>query len=128
MANTFVKALTTFRAGNIQAWMYKVLRNEFLDMQKKKKYEADPDERLLDIIPSLDDTYNSFLKNEQLKWIYNQIGKLPGLEREVMLLTVQTDYKDDQIAEILGISVSNVRVIRHRGKAKILKAGEEEKI
>lgn len=128
MANTFVKALTTFRAGNIQAWMYKVLRNEFLDMQKKKKYEADPDERLLDIIPSLDDTYNSFLKNEQLKWIYNQIGKLPGLEREVMLLTVQTDYKDDQIAEILGISVSNVRVIRHRGKAKILKASEEEKI
>ena len=108
--------------------MYKVLRNEFLDMQKKKKYEADPDERLLDIIPALDDTYDSFLKNEQLKWIYNQIGKLPGLEREVMLLTVQTDYKDDQIAEILGISVSNVRVIRHRGKAKILKAGEEEKI
>ena len=128
MANTFVKALTTFRAGNIQAWMYKVLRNEFLDMQKKKKYEADPDERLLDIIPALDDTYDSFLKNEQLKWIYNQIGKLPGLEREVMLLTVQTDYKDDQIAEILGISVSNVRVIRHRGKAKILKASEEEKI
>lgn len=128
MANTFVKALTTFRAGNIQAWMYKVLRNEFLDMQKKKKYEADPDERLLDIIPALDDTYDSFLKNEQLKWIYNQIGKLPGLEREVMLLTLQTDYKDDQIAEILGISVSNVRVIRHRGKAKILKASEEEKI
>lgn len=128
MANTFVKALTTFRAGNIQAWMYKVLRNEFLDMQKKNKYEADPDERLLDIIPALDDTYDSFLKNEQLKWIYNQIGKLHGLEREVMLLTLQTDYKDDQIAEILGISVSNVRVIRHRGKAEILKAGEEEKI
>ena len=108
--------------------MYKVLRNEFLDMQKKRKYEADPDERLWDIIPASNDTYDTFLKNEQLKWIYNQIGKLPGLEREVMLLTVQTDYKDDQIAEILGISVSNVRVIRHRGKAKILKASEEEKI
>ena len=128
MANTFVKALTTFRNGNIQAWMYKVLRNEYLDMQKKKKYEADSNERLLDIIPASDDTYNTCLKSEQLKWVYRQIGMLPGLEREVMLLTLQTDYKDHQIAEILGISVSNVRVIRHRSKAKILKASEEENI
>ena len=128
MANTFVKALTTFRTGNIQAWMYKVLRNEFLDMQKKRKYEIDPDERLWDTTPAVDDTYDTYLKSQQLKWVYHQIGRLPGLEREVMLLTLQTDYKDTQISEILGISVSNVRVLRHRGKAKILKASEEENI
>ncbi len=128
MANTFVKALTTFHTGNIQAWMYKVLRNEFLDLQKKRKHEIAPDERLLDTIPASDDTYNTYLKSQQLKWVYQQIGRLPGLEREVMLLTLQTDYKDTQISEILGISVSNVRVLRHRGKAKILKASEEENL
>ena len=106
--------------------MYKVLRNEFLDLQKKRKYEMNPDDRLLDMIPASDDTYNTYLKSEQLKWVYRQIGMLPRMEREVMLLTLQTDYKDQQIAEILGISVSNVRVLRHRGKAEILKASEEE--
>ncbi len=124
-ANTFVKALTTFHSGNIQSWMYKVLRNEFLDLQKKRKHEVVSDKELLEAVSASESTYKIYLKNEQLNWLYQEISRLPGLEREVMLLTIQTDYKDSQISEILGITINNVRVLRHRAKARILKASQE---
>ncbi|WP_353956649.1 RNA polymerase sigma factor [Allocoprobacillus halotolerans] len=37
VANTFVKALLSFKEGNIQAWLYRVLKNEFYNMYKKQK-------------------------------------------------------------------------------------------
>lgn len=104
------------------------MRNEFLDLQKKRKYENPPEEGLIESIPASDDTYKLYLKNEKLRWLYKQINQLPRREREVMLLTIQTDYKDSQIADILGITISNVRVLRHRAKAQILKASKEEQI
>ena len=36
--NTFVKALLSFEDGNLKAWLYTVLKNEFYNMTKKKKY------------------------------------------------------------------------------------------
>ena len=125
-ANTFVKALTTFSGGNIQAWLYTVLRNEFLDLQKKRSREALVGDEIMDSIPAEEDVYSIYLHNERLHWLYRQISRLPELEREVMLLTVQTDYKDSNLAEILGITTANVRVLRHRAKTKILNASKEE--
>ena len=36
VANTFVKALLSFEEGNIKSWLYIVLRNEFMNMYKKR--------------------------------------------------------------------------------------------
>lgn len=127
-ANTFVKALTTFESGNVRAWMYTVLRNEFLDFQKKRIREVNLTDSMMDTVPAYEDVWENYLKNEQLQWLYTQISQLPGLERDVMLLTVQTDYKDIKIAEILGITADHVRVLRHRAKARILNASKEEQL
>lgn len=125
-ANTFVKALTTFQSGNIQAWLYTVLRNEFLDFQKKKKRAVNFSDKMADMIPSQVDVWENYLRNKQLQWLYSQISQLPGLEQDVMLLTVQTDYKDLKIAEILGITPDHVRVLRYRAKTRMLNASKEE--
>lgn len=108
--------------------MYKVLRNEFLDMQKRKRHEIDIGANFIEYIPEEDDIFQNYLKNEQLHWVYSQISRLPVLEREVMILTVQTDYGDSNIADILGITTNHVRVLRHRAKAQILKASKEEEL
>ncbi len=127
-ANTFVKALTTFESGNVRAWMYTVLRNEFLDFQKKRIREVNLTDSMMDTVPAHEDVWENYLKHEQLQWLYTQISQLPGLERDVMLLTVQTDYKDIKIAEILGITADHVRVLRHRAKTRILNASKEEQL
>lgn len=126
VANTFVKALTTFRSGNIAAWMYKVLRNEFFDLKKKQGRETILDEETLVQKDLSDQVIDHYIENEQVAWLYRQIRKLPQQEREVLLLTVQTEYSDVHIADILGLSVSNVRVLRHRAKKHILEKSKEE--
>ncbi len=126
-ANTFVKALTTFRSGNVQAWMYTVLRNEFLDLRKKQKREILWDDETMENLPAEDDILESLIENQQRQWLYRQIGCLPQHEREVMLLTIQTDYRDEEIAEILGLTVSHIRVLRHRAKQHIMANSEEVK-
>ena len=124
-ANTFVKALTTFETGNVQAWMYTVLRNEFFDLQKRHKHIVSLEDEALQNLPGTEDVWQQFLADERRRWLYQQISGLPRQEREVLLLTVQTDYPDAQIAAILGTTAENVRVLRHRGKKHILEHAQE---
>lgn len=126
VANTFVKALTTFKSGNIQAWMYKVLRNEFLDLKKRRKREEPLDQEILEGISDEKDILESYIKNEQKRWLYRQIGLLPEREREIMLLTIQTDYGDQEIGSLMGYSADYIRVLRHRAKQHILNNSKEE--
>lgn len=126
VANTFVKALTTFRSGNIQAWMYKVLRNEFLDLKKRRKREQPLEDEIMNLDSDTEDVLETYIKNEQKRWLYRQIGQLPEREREIMLLTVQTDYSDQEMGSLLGLSADYIRVLRHRAKQRILKNSEEE--
>lgn len=126
-ANTFVKALTTFKSGNIQAWMYTVLRNEFFDLKRRRSREKICEDYPEDILPDSDDVLQMYIQNEERKWLYEQINRLPERERELMLLTIQLGCPDREIAQILGITVEHVRVLRHRAKQQILKNSKEEK-
>ena len=128
-ANAFVKALTTFQSGNIRAWLYTVLHNEFLDIKRRQRRETNLDDDMIQTAAAEDDVWQDYLENEKRHWLYKQISNLPGLEREVMLLTIQTDYNDNEISEILGVTVANVRVLRHRAKKRLIATVcEEEKL
>lgn len=125
-ANTFVKALTSFTEGSIRAWMYKVLRNEFFDFRRKRKREQDYSQEDALGWTGADDVLQAYIENEERQWLYGQINALPEREREVLLLTIQTSCTDQQIADILGLTVAHVRVLRHRAKQRIIKKSEEE--
>ena len=123
VANTFVKALTTFQSGNVRAWMYTVMRHEFFDLQKKRKRMADAP---LEEVPDGEDLLEALVEKEQRRWLYRQIGTLPPRERELMLLTIQMGCRDDEIAQILGLTAAHVRVLRSRAKKKLLEQSKEE--
>ncbi len=125
-ANTFVKALTTFRSGNIQAWMYTVLRNEFFDLKRRQSREELGSDYAANPPPGTDEVLQAYIQNEERQWLYDQINQLPERERELMLLTIQLGCPDREIAKILGITVEHVRVLRHRAKERILKNSKEE--
>lgn len=126
VADAFVKVLTAFPGGNIRAWLYKVLRNQFFDLKRKQKREQDWDTGVDGACT--EDVLQLYIKSEERQWLYRQINALPEREREVMLLTIQTDYGDQEIGDILGLTVSHVRVLRHRAKGRIIKQSEEEGI
>ena len=45
--------------------------------------------------------------------------KLPQRERAVLLMTFYEDKPADEVGAELGLSPGNVRVIRHRGLARL---------
>lgn len=123
VANTFVKALLSFEEGNIKSWLYIVLRNEFMNMYKKRKclvsYDFENTEGTLAVI-------QDFIKSEEKIWLYQKINELPQREKEIMLLSLQSDFDDQTISHIMKMSIENVRVIRHRVKRKLIELCQKE--
>ena len=126
VANAFVKAVMSFKEGNIKPWLYKVLKNEFYNYRKRRKkiiedYEFDKVSYNIDLLQKL-------IFDERRRWLYKQIYSLKEPDREIMLLSLQSDIDDCAISDIVGISIENVRVIRHRVKNKLKKLSEEEEL
>ncbi|MEM7334219.1 MAG: RNA polymerase sigma factor [Chloroflexota bacterium] len=62
--------------------------------------------------------------NEQLDWLYEQIGQLDPVDRSICLLMLD-GYSYKEIAAILGISQSNVGVKIHRIKEHLVRKSRE---
>ncbi len=62
--------------------------------------------------------------NEQLDWLYEQIGQLDPIDRSICLLMLD-GYSYKEIAAILGISQSNVGVKIHRVKEHLVRKSRE---
>lgn len=123
VANTFVKAFLSFEEGNMKSWLYLVLRNEFYTMYKKRKNLIYVD---VDILQGTDNIIQKFFHQEQKIWLYKQIYALPDRERNIMLLSLQSQLDDQTISKMLNISIDNVRVIKHRVKKKLIDLCQKE--
>lgn len=125
-ASAFVKAMLSFPGGSVRNWLYTVLRNEFFTQRQKRRRTLSLEALGPDALTAEDDVLDQCIQNEERRWLYRAIDRLPPQEREVLLLTIQLPGGDADIAEVLGISLSHVRVLRHRGKQHILQQHKEE--
>ena len=93
--------------------------------------EEDPgqiDEGKLDIqsIQSSLDILNDIIHQEKKQWIYKQIYQMNERDRNVMLLSIQKDLSDKEIATILNLKTEHVRVIKNRAKNKLIELYQKE--
>lgn len=126
VANAFVNAFLSFTTGNIKSWLYRVLKNEFLNMVKKKKFLLDEGSIPMSYIQ---DTYNmleDLVIEERKRWIYSKMYSLPKQEQEILLLSIHANFKDEDIAQMMGISITNIRVLRHRAKKRLMDLCKKE--
>lgn len=124
--NAFVKAIFSFQEGNFHAWMYVVLKNEFYNEYKKRRRLVDEGKIKLHSLPSSLDILKDYIHNDELRWIYEQIYHLKQRERDIMLLSLQDELDDQTIANLLNLSVENVRMIRYRVKKKLKSLCQKE--
>ena len=126
---TMLKAFLSYTGeGNIQAWLFRVLRNLFIDGYRQKKYRTEAADTQQEPDFHVDEERILQRMEERRQWLYRKLYTLPQTERDVMILTMVSGMSDKEIAELLKISVSNLRVIRHRVKEKLKKAAAEEDI
>ena len=126
VANAFVKAFISYQKGNLKAWLYIVVKNEYFNLYKKRKRLIDEGKLDIQSIQSSLDILNDVIHQEEKQWIYKQIYQMNERDRNVMLLSIQKDLSDKEIAIILNLKVEHVRVIKNRIKSKLIELYQKE--
>ncbi len=117
------KALGTFRRGAVfKVWFFQILRNtciSHLRKKKKKMVSVDANEafELVDDAPSSEDKLNMAEMKETLK---EALKKLTPVRREVLILREFEDMSYDQISQVLGISLEQVKSRLHYARKQLI--------
>ena len=117
--------------SKLSTWIGRVSYNACMNHLKKKQvpiddniHRADATENYetgLDTLPSADDVPDSELHRQELSDIVERtIRKLPRKYRLPMILFYMDDLSYTEISKILGVSMSNVKVLLFRAR-KMLK-------
>lgn len=116
----FLKALENigkFRAGSFSSWLYRIARNTVIDHYRTKKFEssvedawdiADPDRLDRDIE-----------NRDRLERIRRALAAFPSDQRDIAILRLWEDRSYREIADIVGKSEANCKVIYSRTIAKL---------
>lgn len=124
--DAFVKAyqkLSSFRRdARFSTWLYRIAFNEAISKTRRKKLpeaefideisESAAEEEVEEAVMGLDET-------EQKQVIARVLAKLPGPDQLLISLYYQEQMPVSGIAEVTGLSESNVKVRMHRLRKKI---------
>lgn len=109
------KNLSKFRKeSNIGTWIFKIASNYCL-----RQIEKDKRLKKSELPINLRQESEIFIE-PQIKLLHKYISELTEIERIIISLELE-DIKQSEIAEIVGITPSNVRVKIHRIKEKLTK-------
>lgn len=130
MQDSFVKAMLSLECshGNVQAWLFRVCRNLWIDHVRKNKHLSNIE---IDNI-QIEDCSSSFLddiiRTEEALKMYKNILSLSHIFREVLILYYYLELPQNKIAEILNMSNGAVRTLLYRARNKLKSIVEENKL
>ncbi len=122
---TFLRALLTLPKGheNMRAWLYRVARNLFFDLRRRKP-ELSLEESG-ELPAGEDEALERLVRDEQRRLLLRLIGTLERKKREVLVLQYYSGLGQKEIAALLGLSHENVRVLSLRARRELRKKLEE---
>ncbi len=104
----------------LSTWIYRVALNTAISAVRKEKRRL-PAQSLSAVSFQLADDGSAIVedeKAEKLQLLHRAIARLNKIEKAIVMLYLD-DYSYEEIAEVVGISESNVGVKLHRIKAKL---------
>ncbi len=114
--------------AKLQAWIFRIAHNICRDyFREQGKFANQGREEVSgDVLPSGESTSQKKLEQGQMRsCVFGLVNRLPESLRSVLILADVSEFNQKEIAEILGISLENVKIRLHRGRKK-LKALLEE--
>lgn len=109
------RAFPKFRNESKQStWVYRVTMNTCIS--NLRRITARP--QTMPLTASMAELLPNEQEKENLRELYDLISRLDRLERALIMLWLD-EQPYEEIAEILGLSLSNVKVRIHRVKAKL---------
>ncbi|MGB5989073.1 MAG: RNA polymerase sigma factor [Marinifilaceae bacterium] len=103
------------RYNNLTGFVIRMCRNHCIDLiRKRNKYVKDQNGELILFAQSQE---NDILEEKDtFNIVRNIIKQLPSTQQEVVILKDLEGYKTEEIAEITGLGVNNIRVIISRSR------------
>lgn len=117
------KGIRTFHFGSsFRTWFYRIVMNEaFLKLKKNKKgiidFQSEYDHDIAD-----ESVILALQEDEQIYYINEALKMLPPKESLVLRLFYLEEESIKTVCEVTGWTVSNVKVILHRGRKNMLLA------
>lgn len=91
----------------MSTWIYRIALNTAISFYRKNRKHQDKKTYIDESIISLPDLETDDSQKEKIAILYQFINNLNPFDKALILLYLD-DYKQDEIAEILGISKTNV--------------------
>lgn len=117
----FLKASSLRNAEAFGTWLFTIARNVVNSHGRKRAREQiNPDPEVLAAIASGQASVESqILRQEEVASLLVQVRRLSQREQEIIALKFDGGLANKQIAEIIGVSEVNVRVILYRALRKL---------
>ncbi len=107
------------RDCKFSAWLYRIATNSLIDYYRKAGRKKEIGIEHVEDWPDLNDQpANEVMINEQSKEVQALIKKLPDRYQEVIQLKFFAQLDNQEIAEVMKVSVNNVGVLIHRSLEK----------
>lgn len=113
--------------GALEAWLYRIATNVCYDRFRQREHRRpalpllSPDNRR-DDTPADDDALrpDQLLERKEMSdCVIQFLAALPPTQRQVLLLHDLQEYTGPEIAQMLGLSLENVKIRLHRARAKL---------
>ncbi|MEJ7643679.1 MAG: sigma-70 family RNA polymerase sigma factor [Chryseolinea sp.] len=115
-----IKYRSSYRTGaRFEPWIYQVARNIFSDHYQANKNRFSDFVDVEKIEDDMADTNESHLIDEREKLLHRSMAKLESDQRELLVLTRFQQMKYEDVAQIMGTSVANIKVRVHRAIGKL---------
>ena len=104
-----------------RAWLFTTARRRLIDQARlRKRHPAEPLEEVTAAeMPRTPDAAQIALENLATESAMALLSRLPQPQAEVIMLRVVAGMDTDAVAELLGKTPGNVRVMAHRGLKKL---------
>jgi RNA polymerase sigma factor (sigma-70 family) len=130
--DTCVRALVaraSFTSGNLKAWLFRILRNAFIDAHRKRRHEQALGE--LDVVDSAPDVelLRGDAELERLRGVVAEdiqtaMADLSDDARAIILLDVE-GFTEGEISEMVGCPPGTVKSRLHRARVLLRRRLEE---
>jgi RNA polymerase sigma-70 factor (ECF subfamily) len=98
--------------GRLAAWLFSVCRNRAIDLRRQQaRLAADPEDD--EIASPASGPSSSVERRQALSRVERIVEELPSNQRQVLLLKFSGGLSYKEIAEVMGLSVSNVGFVLH---------------
>ena len=121
-SETFVRAWTSrgkIREATVKAYLFTIARNIYRDHLRRSKRHQELEDSLPDASPG---PHIRVEQKAEVETVMKALQELAEVDRAALLMRVQEEMPYEQIAQVLGLPVTTVKVKVHRARLKLMKA------